>query len=623
MTPAPGDVFAGHLIEAQIGRGGMGLVFRARSISLDRPRALKVIAPELSADPAFVARFRRESRLAASVEHPNVVTVHHAGVEEGLLYIVMSYIDGVDLGRVIEHGPISPARASAIISGVAAGLDAAHAAGLVHRDVKPANVLLAELPRAEGERAYLTDFGISKVLRPVATEDRTPATALTGIGQVLGTADYTAPEHVEAGTGDARSDVYSLACVAFHSLTGKRPFQRESALATLIAQTKAPRPSVRAASPSLPEGVDRVLQEAMAIDPLERPDSAGEFAQRFAAALAVGGEIPSNASLRRAPPARRSRSMFVAATGLIALVAAAIAAVIIVGAGDDSDDTLSRPVVTSAPGDVGSGAAGVAIGDVRVWVAARTADEVDRLKKGNPTPFADPIRLETPRAVAVGFESVWVVNGDALFRLDPGEDKDPERIAVGVDPEDVAVDPNFVWVANEGDGSVMRIDPATNEVSGTIDVGAEPHALATGRGAVFVASTGAGTVTKIDPRTVEEVGDPQRVSSHPSALAVSTNGVWVADDDASTITRLAPGNLAADPPIDVAPRPSGLAIGFNSIWVASGSEDTVQRFDPRDGTPKGDPIPVGDRPVDLAIGDSAVYTANFDGASVSRIPVGP
>ena len=624
-VPAPGDVFAGHLIEAEIGRGGMGLVFRARSISLDRRRALKVIAPALSADPGFAARFRRESRLAASVEHPNVVTVHHAGEEDGLLYLVMSYVDGVDLGRVIEDGPLPPPRVAAIVRDVAAALDAAHAAGLVHRDVKPANVLLADRSPAAEEHAYLTDFGISKALGAGEPGDDTAETALTGSGQVLGTADYTAPEQVEEGRSDSRSDVYSLACVTFHALTGERPFRRDTALATLVAHTKAPRPSARALSPRLPAGVDALIARAMAIDPAERPSSAGEFAAELDSALAAAGftSVPAAATPTRPPVHRRSRSMFAAAAGLIGLVAVAVVAVLLIGGGNDDDETRERPVVTSAPGAVGDGPMSVAVGDVRVWVAARTDGQVDRLKKGNPVAFADPIALPSAQAVAVGFESIWAVNGEALYRLDPGEGSEPVRIPVGGRPGDVAVDPNFVWVSDEEDGKVLRIDPGRNEVTGSVDVGDGADAVATGKGAVFALSSSDATVAKIDPEAAAPNGEPVAVGGEPTALAVATNGVWVADSEAATIMPLAPGNLTPGDPVDVAPGPSSIAIGFNSVWVASATEGVVQRFDPRDGTSQGDPIPVGPRPEDVAIGESAVYTANFGGDSISRIPVGP
>lgn len=624
--PRPGDVFAGHVIEREIGRGGMGIVLLARSIALDRRRAIKLVAPELSADPAFAARFRRESRLAASVEHPNVVGVHHAGEEDGLLYLVMSYVEGYDLGRLLADGPLEPERAARILGEAAAGLDAAHAAGLVHRDVKPANILIA----AGGgrEHVYLTDFGISK---PVATSEAaratgaTSTTALTGFGEILGTADYTAPEQIEDGRSDPRSDIYALACVAHHALTGAPPFARDSELATLIAHTKAARPAASAANPALPEAIDRPLCDGMAIEPETRPRSAGELADRIAAVLAGDPDpAPPRRRPTAAPAAPGTLRRPLAALAVLAVAALAVALAIVLTGGDDEPGPPVEPkptVATSPPGDVGAGPTGVAIGDLRVWVASRDGDEVNRLRKGRPVEYAPPVPLAEPRQLAVGFNSIWAVNGDALYRLDPGEEgSKPLPIEVGAGPDDVAVDPKHVWVANEADGTVARVDPISNRVTGTVKVGEEPRAIATGKGAVYVASSGSGTVTKIDPETLATIGRPAHVGGRPTSLAVATRGVWVVDNNAATLRRLSPGRLQPEaPPMPVAARPRGVAVGLNSVWVASGGENVVERFDPRDGSPQGDPIPVGANPADVAVGTTAVYTANFGDASVTRI----
>src|SRR5687768_15981031 len=197
-TLSPGTIFAGHRVEGAIGRGGMGVVYRARHLSLDRERALKVVAPQLSADRRFRERFKRESRLAAQVEHPNVIPVHHAGEESGPLYLAMRLVDGVDLRSLVEaSGPVNPAHAVGMLSGIAAGLDAAHARRLVHRDVKPANVRFERY--ADGERVFLTDFGISRLAGR--------GESLTTTGEFFGTVYNVAPEQVEGEPLDRRTDV--------------------------------------------------------------------------------------------------------------------------------------------------------------------------------------------------------------------------------------------------------------------------------------------------------------------------------------------------------------------------------------------------------------------------------
>ena len=274
---SPGDVFGGYRIEAVAGIGGMGVVYRAVQLDLGRPVALKLIAADRAADPDFRERFQRESRMAAAIDHPNVVPVHGAGEEGGQLYLVMRYVRGTDLHALIKReGPLAPERAAAIVAQVASALDAAHAAGLVHRDVKPANVLLGG---SEGEEhAYLSDFGLTRLL---ASE-----TQLTETGQWMGTIDFSAPEQLSAHRLDARADVYSLGCVLHAALLGTPPFPRRTLPATLLAhmQDPIPRPSERGS----PSGFDRVMARALAKEPEGRYPSAGDLGR--AACAAARGE---------------------------------------------------------------------------------------------------------------------------------------------------------------------------------------------------------------------------------------------------------------------------------------------------------------------------------------------
>jgi hypothetical protein len=237
MDLQPGDVFAGHRIEGVAGRGGMGVVYRAVQLSLDRIVALKTIAPALAADPAFAARFVRESKAAAAVEHPNVIPIFSAGEDDGVLYIVMRYIDGPDLRSVVRaEGRLAPERAAAIVAQVAAALDAAHARGLVHRDVKPANVLLDR-----ADHAYLTDFGLIKRLH-------SSATVATRAGGWVGTLGYVAPEQIRDERVDARTDVYALGCVLVHALTARRPTSARATRRRCGRTSTTRRPTCRRAS---------------------------------------------------------------------------------------------------------------------------------------------------------------------------------------------------------------------------------------------------------------------------------------------------------------------------------------------------------------------------------------
>ncbi len=277
-----GEVFAGCRIESLLGRGGMGVVYRAVQLDLGRAVALKVISEDRAADPEFRERFQRESRMAAAIDHPNVVPVHAAGEERDQLYLVMRYVPGSDLHALIKRdGPLAPPRAATIVAQVASALDAAHAAGLVHRDVKPANVLLGRGNGSGEEHVYLSDFGLMRPLEP--------DTQLTESGQWIGTIDFASAEQLHGGRLDARSDVYSLGCVLYAALTGAPPFPRATIPATLLAHMHdaPPRPSAAGA----PGEFDRVVARALAKAPADRYPSAGDLGR--AALAAARGETVS------------------------------------------------------------------------------------------------------------------------------------------------------------------------------------------------------------------------------------------------------------------------------------------------------------------------------------------
>src|SRR3954447_22107517 len=237
---AIGSTFAEHVIKGVAGYGGMGVVYRATHIPLEREVALKLIAPEFSQDAEFRRRFRREFRATASIRHPNVIPIYHAGEHDGLLYVTMRYVEGTDLARLLAvRRRLEPEVAADLIAQVAAALDAAHRAGIVHRDIKPANVLI----ETEGDRmhAVLTDFGLMKDLRAT--------TQITEAGTVIGTCDYAAPEQLREGPLDARADVYALGGVLYQALTGRVPFPRETAAAAMLAHLDSPPPSVLSVLP--------------------------------------------------------------------------------------------------------------------------------------------------------------------------------------------------------------------------------------------------------------------------------------------------------------------------------------------------------------------------------------
>jgi hypothetical protein len=276
-----GDEFAGYRIERRLGRGGMGILYLAVEPGLERRVALKLIAPEAAADEVFARRFAEESRIAASIEHPNVVPIYAAGKEAGVPFIAMRYVAGADLAkRLVREGRLSPDAAVGLIAQVANGLDAIHAAGLVHRDVKPANVLLSG--GDDAEHAYITDFGVA---RNVSTES-----GLTQTGRFVGTLDYVAPEQISGGAVDARVDVYALGCLLFKLLTGEVPFPKDGEAARLYAHLNDPPPAPSLYVPEVSMALDDVVIRAMSKTPDDRYPSAGDLGR--AAQAAMTGERP-------------------------------------------------------------------------------------------------------------------------------------------------------------------------------------------------------------------------------------------------------------------------------------------------------------------------------------------
>src|SRR5262245_5944197 len=301
----------GYRVDELIGRGGMGVVYRAYDERLERNVALKILAPRFAEDEAFRQRLLRESRLAAGLDHPNVIPVYDAGEADGRLYLAMRFVDGTDLRELLRReGALARERALAIAAQVADALDAAHAQGLVHRDVKPSNVLLDQ--QRGREHVYLADFGLTQTASDGGASD----------GQLLGTADYVAPEQIRGDEIDGRADVYALGCLLFEALTGTVPYSGQSDVAVLYAHLEQEPPSAGERNPSLPPAVDHVLARAMAKDPSERQVTCRALVDESRSALGL-----------EAHPAGRRRLALGLVTGAALVAAAIVAAAVLLRGG--------------------------------------------------------------------------------------------------------------------------------------------------------------------------------------------------------------------------------------------------------------------------------------------------
>jgi hypothetical protein len=344
-----GAVLAGFRVESLIGQGAMGAVYLAVDTKAGGHVALKLLTPELSVDERFRQRFMREAELAASLEHPHVVPILSFGEEEGRLYLAMAYVQGTDLRELLRReGALEPTRALDLIAQVADALDAAHAADLVHRDVKPANILVAQV--ADGEHAYVCDFGLARHMSSISS--------LTGDRGFVGTLDYVPPEQIAGGPIDRRADVYSLGCMLYECLTGERPFERESELALVYAHLNDPPPRATDVRSELPEGLDGVIATTLAKEPEDRYASCGELAAAGRAALA-------GKPFRRS--SRRRRRLLVATIAVIAAAAAGITGVLAVrGEGSKPSTTTAGP-----PSITQTSIAGVELGEPKEFYGKR------------------------------------------------------------------------------------------------------------------------------------------------------------------------------------------------------------------------------------------------------------
>jgi predicted Ser/Thr protein kinase len=327
-TPT-GTVLAGFRVEAPIGEGAMGAVYLAAD-STGRRVALKLLSPELARDERFRRRFLRESELAGSLDHPHIVPTLAAGEDKGVLYLAMAYVEGSDLRKLLQReGRLEPRRAIELIEQVAGAVDAAHAAGLVHRDVKPGNILIAS--DAEGERAYVCDFGLARHVSSVSS--------LTSERGFIGTIDYVPPEQIEGGPIDGRADVYSLGCVLYECLAGARPFEHESELSVVFAHLNEPPPRLSELRPELPEAFDGVFASALAKSPDDRYSTCGELVD--AAWAALRGKSLVRRKVRR-------RRLLAGAAAVLAAAGLAIGGVLVSGGTDRAVPLVSQSSIAGA-----------------------------------------------------------------------------------------------------------------------------------------------------------------------------------------------------------------------------------------------------------------------------------
>jgi streptogramin lyase len=582
----------------------MGAVYRATDVRLGRSVALKLLVPELAESDRFRERFLRESQLAASLDHPHIVPIYAAGDADGQLYLAMRYVEGSDLRQLIaREAPLNPARALRLIEQVGDALDAAHERGLVHRDVKPGNVLIAG--RSGREHCYLTDFGLTKQTSSIS--------GLTGTGELVGTIEYVSPEQIRGEKIDERADVYSLGCVLYECLAGVRPFARESEVATLWAHVHEPPASLRATHPELGNQIEEVMARALAKTPADRYGSCAELVAAARAALGLE-EQPAIArrhgSRRLRLPRGRLRAL-VAATA--AVIAVALVAVVLLLRGSDGLSgirPMSVGVIDPASGElvadipVGFESSLIAAGEGFVWTLdpkARTLTTIDpdtlEVAETSGIP-ADGL----PIGLTVGEGSVWVAvnQGRRLAVLQIGPELGEVRNSITIEESEtgslsvlrqtvvLTAGDGAVWALERGGGEVTRIDPASGKPKRLTEGYGASLSIAVGGGAIWLG--GINGVNKIDPATGSELNDTfvtGVTDSTATSIAIGQDATWFTANARARLWRIPPEGNTVEDSVEVGAGPNAVAVDESgTVWVVSGGDGSVARLAPGEDSPE-------------------------------------
>jgi Protein kinase domain len=599
VSPEPGTQLAGYRIDGVVGRGGMGVVYRATELALDRPVALKLIAPELAHDRSFHQRFLRESRLAASLDHPGILPVYAAGEAGGDLFLATRYVDGTDLRAILaEEGALSPERALALVGQVAEALDAAHRRGLVHRDVKPGNVLVDA-----SDHCYLCDFGLTKQLGDGGT---------TASGVLAGSLDYLAPEQIRRGKVDGRTDEYALGCVLYECLSGAPPFRRDTEAQTLWAHMQE-QPTSLTAYPELTAVFARGL--------------AKEAAQRYETCAALVDDACSELGLGPSPTAVRRRRLHVgrrlvlAGAALIAAAAAAVAFALTLASEGGivaqpnsvaAIDPVSRTVVAAIP--VGAAPTTVAASDDWVWVinsneGAGTISRIDPSSRRVVATFSVP---GGPADLLAAAGVLWVGTTEArVFRIDPASDIEEGSWTLPnagktspflFDPGAgfLAYGAKTIWAASFR--AISRIEPTTSElVPGTSAVWGR---LAYGFGSIWTIGLERRLV-RLAPVTLRPKATVE-LSFGLVDVTVGEGSVWLPDERGHQVWRVDPARNVVEDTYDVGGRTVAVAVGAGAVWAPS-DDGSVIRIDPATGDTER--IDVGGAPTGIAVGAGLVWVS--------------
>jgi len=574
-------VIAGYRIGPLLGAGAMGSVYLAEDTRTGERVALKLLAPELAPDERFRRRFLRETEVARTLEHPHVVRTLEAGEDDETLFLAMAYVDGQDMRKLLRReGPLDGRRAIDLAGQLADALDAAHETGLVHRDVKPGNVLIRDGP--DGEHASLCDFGLARHVSSVSS--------LTSERSFVGTIDYVSPEQIEGGTIDGRADVYSLACLLFECLAGAAPFERESELSVVFAHLNDPPPPLSDFRPDLSQAFDAVFRMALAKTPDERYSRCTEFVDAARAALA--GHVV-------APRRRRGRSLAPLAAVALAGVAAAVALVATHGSGH----ARAGPALRLSPNALN-------------LVDVRTHRVYAHIPVGVMLPVAD-----TWWDLAFTKHAAWALLGakQRLVRIDLATLRRTGNVRLPWSPGKLTAAGNAVWVTQDDGPAIWRVDEATGKVTRrlVLATGQAEGDVAYGAGSLWIGSVPG--VVRVDPASGRVVHRfPIEGSSGGMQIVFANGAVFAARPGNGRVVKIDPGANAIAHRTPLHGWVSDLAVGGGRVWVSIVPDGVVYELSPDDLSVRGT-ARVGSDPERISFGDGQLWSADPKTHSVARV----
>ena len=640
-TPAPptpnydllpvGSRFAGYEVLDVAGIGGMGIVYRAWDDRLGRAVALKLIAPAYGRDAEFRERFERESQIAASLEHPSIVTVYRAGEDEGRLFIAMRYVAGTDLSSLLRaKGPLAPTATANIIDQIARALDVAHGRGLVHRDIKPGNVLLTQEDGVH--RGYLTDFGLT--VRGGAQGE------LTRTGQWVGTLAYAAPEQIRGADIDARTDVYALGGVLHHCLTGQVPFPAERELDAISKHLADPPPRPSAINADVGKAFDQIVARALAKHPEERYASAGDLG-RAALAASRGERLPRasrSVATGSAAPGGHRRGVQSRLRPLVAALAiagiGAVAAFALSSGGSGGSTTGSNQPANPAGALRGTPIAvrqtpnHLAVLNDQLWAMTTEGGLLARLDPATRRVAYFPSALSLGGGpwddIHAGFDALWAAHSvpapnGGIDRIDPGTARALAHIPLA-EPKAVTIGSNRVWAITSpgAKNELVAIDPKTDRVTKRVRVGSQPTSLAASRHIVWVADRQSGELLRIDAGTAR-VRSRVPLGKGTGVVIANAGNVWVGNLEERTLTRIDPASgQPASAAVSLGKEIDDMLLTSRALWVAGG-DGTVTRLNPSSGTIVGTPLSFGPAPLTLTASGRDVWVASTSGQRLQRV----